>query len=126
MSENSPFLSTAYPTTYGLGLAATNLLNPATATGGVNAGASSQYIIVRHISIVNGYEWINSFSLWKGASGATAAGTEIIGTGQAVWPFSRYDWYGELRLDAADFLVGSANADGVLTISFEGEVGVAG
>ena len=36
------------------------------------------------------------------------------------------DWYGALRLDSADFLVGGASANTTLTIQGEGEIGVAG
>ena len=57
---------------------------------------------------------------------ANAAGTEFIGTGVSVPANSYVDWYGEARLDAADFLVGGASAITSLTISGEGEIGVAG
>lgn len=104
----------------------TNLLNPPTAAGGVNAGASPQYITLKHLRIVNKSALAVSFSMWLGATGANAAGTEVIGQGQAVAANSSYDWYGLLRLDAADFLVGAASSAGALSISGEGEIGVAG
>lgn len=104
----------------------TNLLNPPTATGGVNAGASSQYIILKHIRILNKTAGAANFSLWIGATGANAAGTEFMGTGKNVPPNDSVDWYGWVRLDAADFLVGGASANTTLTIQGEGEIGVAG
>lgn len=104
----------------------TNLLNPPTATGGVNAGSSAQYIILKHVRITNKTASAATFSLWLGATGANAAGTEVIGTAQSVAANSAYDWYGLLRLDAADFLVGGAGTATALTISGEGEIGVAG
>lgn len=105
----------------------TNILNPATATGGTNAGSSSQYIILRHIRIVNKTSAAVTFSLYLGATGANTAGTEFIGTGLSVPANSAYDWYSPgLRLDAADFLVGGANVATSLTIEGEGEIGVAG
>lgn len=104
----------------------TNVLNPATATGGTNAGSSSQYIILRHIRIVNKTTSAATFSLWLGATGANVAGTEVIGTALTVPANSAYDWYGYLRLDAADFLVGGAGTATALTIQGEGEVGVSG
>lgn len=104
----------------------TNLLNPPTATGGVNAGSSSQYIVLKHIRIVNRSSSAATFSAWLGATGANAAGTEVIGSGQSVAANSSYDYYGLLRLDAADFLVGGASANNALTIQGEGEIGVAG
>lgn len=104
----------------------TNLLNPPAATGGVNAGSSAQYIILKHIRVTNKTTAAATFSLWLGATGANTAGTEIIGQAQTVPANSSYDWYGLLRLDAADFLVGGAGTATALTISGEGEIGVAG
>ena len=104
----------------------TNLLNPPTATGGVNGGSSSQFIVLKHIRIVNKTASAATFSLWLGATGANAAGTEVVGIGQSVAANSSYDWYGLLRLDAADFLVGGAGTATALTITAEGEIGVAG
>jgi hypothetical protein len=104
----------------------TNILNPPTATGGTNGGSSSQYIILRHIRIVNKTAGAVTFSLYLGATGANAAGTEVIGTALSIAANSAYDWYGYLRLDAADFLVGGASAGTSLTINGEGEIGVCG
>lgn len=104
----------------------TNILNPATTTGGTNAGSSSQYIILRHIRLVNKTAGAITFTLYLGATGANAAGTEIIGTALSVAANSAYDWYGAMRLDAADFLVGGASANTSMSIQGEGEIGVAG
>lgn len=104
----------------------TNLLNPAGAAGGVNAGSAPQYIILKHLRITNKTASAATFSLWLGATGANAAGTEVVGTGQTVAANSSYDWYGLMRLDAADFLVGGAGTASALTLSGEGEVGVSG
>jgi hypothetical protein len=104
----------------------TNLLNPPAATGGVNGGASGQYIILRHIRIVNKTAGAVTFSLWLGATGANAAGTEVIGIGRSVAANSYEDWYGMLRIDTADFLVGGASAGTSLSIEGEGEIGVSG
>lgn len=104
----------------------TNLLNPPAASGGVNAGSSGQYIILKHLRIVNKTAGAATFSLWLGATGANAAGTEVVGTGLSVAANSAYDWYGMLRLDTTDFLVGGASAGTTLTIQGEGEIGVAG
>lgn len=104
----------------------TNILNPCTAAGGVNGGSSSQYIIIRHIRIVNKTAGAVTFSLWKGATGGNVAGTEVVGQGTSVAANSSFDWYGIMRFDAADFLVGGASANTSLSIQGEGEVGVAG
>lgn len=104
----------------------TNILNPATATGGVNGGSSAQYIILRHVRILNKTATAATFSLYIGATTANAAGTEFIGTGLSVPANSAYDWYGAVRLDSADFLVGGSGTTLSLVLTAEGEVGVAG
>lgn len=104
----------------------TNLLNPPTATGGTNGGSSSAYIILRHIRIVNKTAGAVTCSFYLGATGANTAGTEVIGIGLSIAANSYIDYYGQLRLDAADFLVGGASANTSLSITGEGEIGVAG
>ena len=105
----------------------TNILNPGTTTGGVGMPASSGnlYFIVKHARIVNKTGAAVTCSFWLGATGANAAGTEVIGQGLSVPANSYIDWYGILRLDVADFLVGGASAATSLSIELEGEVGVA-
>jgi hypothetical protein len=104
----------------------TNILNPPTVTGGVGAGTSPCYIVLRHVRVVNKTAAPVTFSLWLGATGANAAGTEIIAQATSVPANSYVDWYGQLRLDIADFLVGGAGAATSLSIEGEGEIGVAG
>lgn len=104
----------------------TNLLNPPTATGGTNGGSSAQYIILKHIRWVNKTAGAITFSHWLGATGANAAGTEVLGQGKSVPANDYIDWYGYLRLDSADFLVGGASANTSLSIEGEGEIGVSG
>jgi hypothetical protein len=104
----------------------TNILNPPTATGGVNGGSSSNYIVLKHIRIVNKTAGAVTCSFWLGATGGNVAGTEVIAQGTSVAANSYIDWFGLLRLDAADFLVGGASANTSLSIEGEGEIGVAG
>jgi hypothetical protein len=104
----------------------TNLLNPATLTGGVNSGSSPTYIILRRITIVNKTTSAATFSLWLGATGGNAAGTEVIGQGLSIPANSFFPWSGYLRLDSTDFLVGGASVNTALTIEGEGEIGVSG
>jgi len=103
----------------------TDLLNPGTITGGVNSGTGGLYIILKHIRIVNKAASAVTCSFWLGATGANAAGTEVIGQGLSVPANSYIDWYGLMRLDATDFLVGGASAANSLSIEGEGEIGVA-
>ena len=104
----------------------TDLLNPPTATGGVNAGSSAQCIILKHLRLVNKTASAVNFSLWLGATGGNVAGTEVVGQGLSIAANSSYDYYGLMRLDAADFLVGGASANTALSIQGEGEIGVSG
>lgn len=105
---------------------ATNILNPPTLTGGTGlAGTNANtYLVLRHIRIVNKTGTAATASLYIGATGGSAAGTEFLGTAVSVPANSAIDWYGMLRLDAADFLTGLASAATTLTIEGEGEIGV--
>lgn len=104
----------------------TNILNPPAASGGVGAGSSGQYIILKHVRIVNKTAGAVTASLWLGGTGGNVAGTEVIAQALSVAANSYVDWYGSLRIDVADFLVGGASAAASLTIQGEGEIGVAG
>lgn len=104
----------------------TNILNPPTASGGTNAGSSSQYILIRKITVVNKTTSNHTVSLWLGATGANAAGTEYEFQATVVPANSAIERVVYTRLDAADFIVGGADAATSLSIMFEGEIGVAG
>lgn len=104
----------------------TNIINPPTLTGGTGlAGTNTNtYLIIRHIRIVNKTAGAVTFSLYIGATGANAAGTEFMGLGNSIAANSYVDWYGMLRMDVADFMVGGASAATSLTIQCEGEIGI--
>lgn len=103
----------------------TNIVSPGSGiTSPVGFASTAPYIILRHIRILNKTGTAATFSLYKGGTGASAAGTEVIGTGQSVAANSAYDWYGMMRLDGADFLVGFANTATALTFQAEGEIGI--
>jgi hypothetical protein len=104
----------------------TNIMNPPTLTGGTGlAGTNTaSYLIVRHIRIVNKTAGAVTFSLYIGGTGGNVAGTEFMGLGTSIAANSSVDWYGMLRLDTADFLVGGASAATSLTFQAEGEIGV--
>lgn len=108
--------------------AVTNILNPGTTTGGVNmpSGSGNLYFIIKHIRFVNKTSAAHTISAWIGATGASAAGTEAMFSGTSVPANSYVDWYGLLRLDAADFLTMQADANTSIVFQAEGEVGVAG
>jgi len=91
--------------------------------GPVGYTMTQPYVIIRHIRIVNKTGNSATFSLWKGATGANAAGTEVVGQGFPVPANSAYDWYGILRMDVADFLVGGAGTATALTLTADAEIG---
>jgi hypothetical protein len=105
----------------------TNIINTAITSlaGPVGYTQTQPYVILKHIRIVNKTASAATFSLWLGATGANAAGTEVIGTALSIAANSVFDWYGLLRMDAADFLVGGASANTTLTFEAEGEIGLA-
>lgn len=104
----------------------TNILNPPTLAGGIGLQGTNTntYLVLRHIRIVNKTSSAATYSLWIGATGANVAGTEFMGATTSVAPNSRDEWYGMLRMDVADFLVGGAGVSAALTIEGEGEIGV--
>lgn len=104
----------------------TNIINPTVTSlsGPVGFTMTQPYVVLKHIRIVNKTGSAATFSLWVGATGANAAGTEVIGQALSVAANTAFDWYGLLRLDAADFLVGGAGTAAALTIEGEGEIGL--
>lgn len=102
-----------------------DLLNPPDTTGGVGTGTPGTYITLRHIEILNVTGTPATFTLYIGATGAGAAGTQFVGSGMTVLANSVHHWYGQRRLDVAQFLVGIASAAGALVVSGEGEIGIA-
>ena len=121
MASNKTFtFVTALTNTY-----TTNIFNPGTVTGGVNSGSGDNlFAIVKHIRIVNKTGGAVTFRLFRGATGANAAGTEIVGYDVSIAANSYIDWYGQMRFSVADFLVGGASAATSLTITVEGEIGI--
>jgi hypothetical protein len=117
-------------------LTTTNVITPPTLTGGTGLAGSNvnTYIVLRHLRVVNKTPNSAQAALWLGATGANLAGTEIIFGGiatggaltqGAIIPAQSFvDWYGALRLDVGDFLVGGASTAGALTINGEGEIGI--
>lgn len=111
-----------------LGAAAANILNcnVTSMAGPVGITLAVPYLIIKHIRIVNKTAAAATFSLFIGATGGSAAGTEFMGSATSIPANSYVDWAGLLRLDAADFLTGLASAGATLTFQAEGEVGISG
>jgi hypothetical protein len=83
------------------------------------------YVILTHIRIVNkSSSGAATVSLYIGASGADAAGTEFAFNAYSVAQNSYVDWYGRVRLESTDYLTGGASAATSLTFQAEGEIGL--
>lgn len=83
--------------------------------------AAAIYDIVRHIRVVNTDSSARTFTLYVGATGGSAAGTEIAK--DVSVPVGGYvDFYVSLKLvGGTDFLTGIASVASKLVITVEGE-----
>jgi hypothetical protein len=88
-----------------------------------NQGSALIYDLITHIHLVNKTAGAVTVSLWLGATGANAAGTEIL-NGHVIAANSEYDYYCRLKMLSTDFLVGGSNTATAVTIYAEGEQGV--
>ena len=106
--------------------ATANIVNPPTVTGGTNSPALSTatYLILRKIRITNKTAAAATCTLYIGATGGSAAGTEIM-VAKSVPANDSIEVFGLMRLDTADFLTGLASALTTLTFEAEGEIGIA-
>lgn len=105
----------------------TNILNPPTTTGGVGVPATAYAktrIRLRRVRIVNKTAGTVTFSLWLGATGGNADGTEFIGVGLSVPANSGVEYSMLKVLTTGEFLVGGASADTSLTIEGDGDIEV--
>lgn len=106
--------------------AVANLLNCAVTSlaGPVGMTVTQPYLLIKHIRAVNKTAGALTLTMYKGATGASAAGTEWGFQGVSIPANSYLDWYGIARFDAADFLTGAGSATGI-TLNVEGEIGLA-
>jgi len=83
---------------------------------------SSSYVgIVRHIHLCNVTASPATFSLYVGATGGSAAGTELFKT-FSLAANSTYDYYCALRLLSTEFLTGlCVTGANTITVVVEGE-----
>lgn len=112
--------------------AAGNLLNSdiTSLAGPVGFTATQPYLIVTHVRVTNNDSAsAHTVKLFKGATGASAAGTEVFWAGGASIPAAAagntpwLDWYGKMRFDSADFLTGIADTASKVTIEIDAEIG---
>lgn len=94
---------------------ATNIYTPA---------ASTILTTIRHIHVANVTAGAVTFTLYVGATGGSAGGTELF-KAYSVAANSSFDYYGMLLMASTDFLSGLASAATSLTIVVEGDQTVA-
>jgi hypothetical protein len=108
--------------------AVANLLNCALTSNSGPVGISSPaslalYLLITHIRLVNTAASAATASLFIGTTATSATAAAFAFNGYSIAANSYVDWYGRVRLDAADFLTGLASATTV-TWQAEGEIGI--
>lgn len=104
--------------------AAANLLNCniTSETGPVGITLPEPFIIVRHVRVINIDTIAHVISLYKGATGGSAAGTQFGWGNFSLGAQSYDDWYGEERFNVADFLTGVADLASKVIINVNGDI----
>lgn len=110
-----------------IGTSVSNLFEPPTTTGGVNASEPTMTLkaVVRHLRVINTTNAPINVNLYIGATAGSSAGTEFAWSDTQVPADAAnnnfLDWYGEMPMVNGDFLTGNASATG-LTINVEYEI----
>lgn len=107
--------------------AVTNLVNVAVTSlaGPVGVTLTQPRAVLRHLRVLNKSTSAVTCSFWLGATGASAAGTELAFAGESIPANSHADWYGELEMDSTDFITGSAGGATSIVLNAELEIGFA-
>ena len=85
--------------------------------------ASTIYTTIRQIHLSNVTVSAATFTLYVGATGGSAAGTELA-KGISIPANSTYVMNMVLRMDSTDFLTGLSGTASAITITVEGELTV--
>jgi hypothetical protein len=130
MAQNKIFNSEpAVLATAALATLGANLLNCSVTTlspQGVGFVASQPYAILKHIHINNTLTTVAiNVTLYKGATLASASGTQFQFSSVSIPAQSYLDWYGQHRFDATDYMTGFCNLPNAAVINMDGEIGLA-
>ncbi len=82
--------------------------------------AATIYTTIRHIHIANVTGAAATFTLYVGATGGSAAGTELF-KAKSIAANDAFDYYCAMRMASTDFLSGLASLANTLTVTIEGE-----
>lgn len=85
-----------------------------------NQSSALIYTVLKHIHLVNKTTVACWFSLYIGATGGSAAGTEIFWQ-QSISPSSYFDYWPTRKLLSTDFLSGLAQTATSIVYDLEGE-----
>ena len=88
-----------------------------------NNASALLYDIITHLEVANKTASAATFTLYIGATGANAAGTEWF-TGVSVPANSVYHWYGRKKLTSTDFVVGGSGTTLALVLQMESDQNV--
>jgi hypothetical protein len=105
-----------------------NLLNCSVTTltpGGIGFTGTQPYVISKHIRLLNTLTTTAAYAtLYKGATIASAGGTQFYFATVSIPAQSYVDWYGQHRFDSADYLTGYSNLPNSVVINMDGEIGI--
>ena len=85
--------------------------------------ASTIFTVIKQITVANKTASAATFTLYRGATGASTGGTELVGLSKSV-PANDYiqiTWHPGLKMESTNFLVGVASAASTLVITVIGE-----
>lgn len=97
-------------------------LTTALTTTVYNQGSALITTLIKEISVTNKSGSASVCSLWLGAAGVNAAGTEVLK--QAIPANTTLPFFFELPMSSTEFLVGGADANTALTVIVMGEQSV--
>jgi hypothetical protein len=86
-----------------------------------NQGSALIYDVLKWMYVANKTGSAATFSLWLGATGANAAGTELYNAVSVPANTTSSFYLGNLKMTSTDFLVGGAGTTTALTITITGE-----
>lgn len=85
--------------------------------------ASTIYTVIKHLHLANVTGSPVTFTLYVGATGGSAGGTELF-KGVPIPANSSFDYYCTLKMASTDFLSGLASSASAITIVVEAEQAV--
>jgi hypothetical protein len=105
-----------------------NLLNcgVTSLSGPVGMSMAQPFLLINHMHFVNNDASApHNFTLYTCLTGGSSATTALF-IAYPLLALGVYDYYPDLRLDAADFLTGLADASNKIILTIDAEIGISG